>query len=127
MSSTASRVCVEIMRDRQKTFSFRTEISERSLAQMTNNIPAIDQIHKHHPHLKAKQEHGEGHPSASAPAVKMPWRPSLNIEGTWAESVVDAGLSTTAPSTQANQAKSISMPGSSSSVSGTSGVGAKIE
>ena len=74
--------------------------------------------------MKAKQEHGEGQPSAPVLTNKMPWKPSLYLENTWAEGIVEAGLSTTAPSTQVNQA---SMPGLSSTVSGTSSVGAKIE
>ena len=102
------------------TFRFRTEISERSLVAMTTNIPVIDQIHQYHPHLKATPEPGEGQPSAPVLTIKTPWKPSLPLENTWAEGMVDAGFSTTAPSTQASQAN---MPGSSSIVSGTSSVG----
>ncbi len=59
--------------------------------------------------------------------VARTWKFTLGLEATWSENVVNAGLSTTAPSTIANQAKSIDMPGSSSTVSGTGGLEAKIE
>jgi RNA:NAD 2'-phosphotransferase (TPT1/KptA family) len=116
----------EIQRDRQTTFRFRVEVSGRELERMTTNIGAIDQIHRLHPELKVKQEPGEGQPSAPTP-VAQKWKPTLGLEGTWSENVVNEGLSTTAPSTMANQAKSIDMPGSSSTVSGTGGLEAKIE
>jgi len=115
----------EIMQDEQKTFRFRTEISERTLVAETNNIPVIDQIHQHHPHLKAKPEPGEGQPCAPTLIVKEPWKPSLPPpEETWAEGMVDSGLSTTAPSTQATQAN---MPALSSAASSSGSVQSKIE